>query len=99
MQQKIRLLFQETEETTKAGNKLKVTIITFDDPYCQNLNFVVEYRKQLPEGGLMHCFAVEKDELIPRFGIIYEGFRAEEIRKLVEVPAPAEAKDSVECKA
>lgn len=80
--EQVRVIFNHSKIPAPSGDVL-VTIVTFAEPFCSNINFVVQMRDNIArvmpdQKGALYVFPLEDDKTV-RFGIVFEGHIGDEI--------------------
>lgn len=85
---KVRIIFNHSKIDTPSGETILVTVVTFEDPSCSDVNFVVGMRDYVADKhdnkGAIYVFPMETDNKL-RFGIVYEGHIGDEIASVLSV--------------
>lgn len=94
MPARLKVLMQEKQVSIK-GKMVDITLVTFEEPFCKDLNYCVEFRQRFVGlDPVMYCFPIDKDELIPRYGYIFEGYKTKDIEKLIAAEPVTTANDT-----
>lgn len=96
---KVRIIFNHSKIEPPSGETMLVTVVTFEDPSCSDVNFVVGMRDYVADKhnnkGAIYVFPMETDNKL-RFGIVYEGHIGDEIARVLSVERDSNTTEEIQ---